>query len=209
MAIEHLARTTYATLPWKNGRGKTDEIHLSPQGASREDFEVRISSAPIIEDGAFSSFPGAERVITLIEGEELELDFGRFRHRLLPFAPFRFDTGLAPTGRPVKGAVRVFNVMANRRRWLHVAQQVLAGPGSHEIPPDDLVVVFAISGSWSLDAFTAQGALCLAERDTAVLRKEAAALLASDGSKQARALVLRLRSAVAFEEACNTDGIDV
>ncbi|MBP0580655.1 HutD family protein [Labrys sp. LIt4] len=198
MAIEHLARATYATLPWKNGRGETDEIYLLPQGGSREDFEVRISSAPIIEDGAFSSFPGAERVITLIEGEELDLDFGDSRHRLLPFAPFRFDTGLAPTGRPVKGAVRVFNVMASRQCWHHAAQRVLAGPGSHEIPPDDLVVVFSVSGSWSLDT-TTRGALRLAERDTVILREEAAALRASDGGRKARALVLRLRSAVALQ----------
>ncbi|MFC2252654.1 HutD family protein [Labrys portucalensis] len=199
MAIEHLARTAYATLPWKNGRGETDEIYLSPQGGSRDDFEVRISSAPILEDGAFSSFPGAERVITLIEGEELELDFGQSKHRLLPFAPFRFDTGLFPVGRPVKGPVRVFNVMASRQHWHHVGQQVLAGSDSHAVPPGDLVVIFAISGSWNLDT-TTRGALRLAERDTVVLRREAAALLASDGDRKARALVLRLRSAIAFEE---------
>ena len=194
MAVEHLARTTYATLPWKNGRGETDEIYLSPPDGSREDFEVRISSAPILEDGAFSSFPGAERVITLIEGEELELDFGPSRHRLLPFAPFRFDTGLAPIGRPIKGPVRVFNLMASRRRWRHVGQTILAGPGDYEIPPDDLVVVFAASGTWSLE-LAGQDTLHLTERDTAVLAGEGQASLAARGSTDARALILHLHSA--------------
>ncbi|QEN86272.1 HutD family protein [Labrys sp. KNU-23] len=193
MAVEHLARITYATLPWKNGRGETDEIFLSPPGASRDDFEVRISSAPIIEDGAFSSFPGAERVITLIEGEELELDFESSTHRLLPLAPFRFDTGLAPIGRPVKGPVRVFNVMASRKRWRHVAQDVLAGPGEHIIPADDLVVVFAASGTWSLTP-AAQASLHLAPRDTVLLSVEEPAFLAAQNGREARAVILRMRS---------------
>lgn len=193
MAVEHLARTAYATLPWKNGRGETDEIYLSPPNGSRDGFEIRISSAPIIEDGAFSSFPGAERVITLIEGEELELDFGHARHRLLPFTPFRFDTGLAPIGRPVKRPVRVFNVMASRRRWRHVAQDVLAGPGSYEIPPDDLVVVFAASGTWCLKP-ARQAALRLEPRDTAVLSAEEPAFLAAQGGGEPHAIVLRMTS---------------
>lgn len=194
MAIEHLARTTYATLPWKNGRGETDEIYLSPPGGSRENFEVRISSAPILEDGAFSSFPGAERVITLIEGEALELDFGHSSHRLLPFAPFRFDTGLAPIGRPVTGPVRVFNVMADRRRWRHVAQTLLPGPGDHEIPPGDLVVVFAVKGPWSARV-AGNNPLHLAERDTMLLTGEGSAVLAAHGNGEACALVLHLNPA--------------
>ncbi|WP_449044735.1 HutD/Ves family protein [Paracoccus versutus] len=113
----HLPASTYRTMPWKNGTGATDEIWLWPPRSDRDAFSIRISRAPILADGGFSAFAGADRVITLIEGAGLVLDFGHRREHLAPLAPFRFDTGLAPQGRPVGGPVRVFNVMADRNDW--------------------------------------------------------------------------------------------
>lgn len=105
----------FTTMPWKNGRGATAEIARSPAtGAGCGfDFDWRISVAPVIEDGSFSTFPGVERTIMVIDGAgmELELSNGR-RHRLLPWTPFTYDGGESVHGRLIDGPVRDFNVMA-------------------------------------------------------------------------------------------------
>ena len=76
MKLTHLTQDAYETRPWKNGKGLTTEIYRSSTGADQGDFDIRISLAPITEDGPFSPFPGADRRITLIEGAGLDLDFG-------------------------------------------------------------------------------------------------------------------------------------
>ncbi|GIQ81938.1 uncharacterised protein family HutD/Ves, partial [Kipferlia bialata] len=57
-------------MPWKNGKGSTAEILVSPPGTSlaKMDFTYRLSSAPVTEDGSFSHFPGFQRILLPIEG---------------------------------------------------------------------------------------------------------------------------------------------
>ena len=80
------------TLPvsrWRNGGGETREIISFPHESP--DFSWRISIATIATDGAFSRFPGIDRVITLLEGEGVELDAeGKYRQLLLRNQPFAF-----------------------------------------------------------------------------------------------------------------------
>lgn len=59
----------FKTMPWKNGRGQTSEIAISPPDAGLENFSWRLSSAPILESGPFSLFPACNRLLTLLEGE--------------------------------------------------------------------------------------------------------------------------------------------
>lgn len=136
-----LPASDYQTMPWKNGKGATDEVWLWPQGASRDDFQIRISRAPIVAEGAFSSFAGIERVITLIEGQGLALDFGASTQELAPFQPLRFDSGLAPEGRPINGPVRVLNVMARRSDWTIAQARILPETASIRAP---LIIIFAL-----------------------------------------------------------------
>ncbi|MEF9605958.1 HutD family protein [Paracoccus sp. PXZ] len=137
----HLPASAYRTMPWKNGTGATDEVWLWPPRGDRDAFSIRISRAPILTDGGFSAFAGADRVITLIEGAGLVLDFGSRSEHLAPLAPFRFDTGLAPVGRPVGGPVRVFNVMADRDAWT-IARAAVLEKGMDEAA--GLTVLFAL-----------------------------------------------------------------
>ncbi|MDN3713725.1 HutD family protein [Paracoccus cavernae] len=180
----HLPANGYRTMPWKNGRGATDEVWLWPEDADREDFSIRISRAPITDDGGFSAFEGADRVITLIEGRGLGLDFAEGQHRIAPHVPFQFDTGLAPFGRPLGGPVRVFNVMARRADWVIADARVTEEPAEWQ---GDLVVAFALAP---------QSILCggeeitLAAQDTVVLR-DPARVLATKGP----VLVVTLRAA--------------
>ncbi|WP_199259860.1 HutD/Ves family protein [Paracoccus binzhouensis] len=179
----HLPETGYRTLPWKNGAGRTDEIWLWPPGADRDAFSIRISRAPIPQDGAFSSFQGADRVITVIEGLGLDLDFGPEARRLEPLDPFRFDTALAPVGRPLGGAVRVFNVMADRRDW-RIVGAGLARAGDSVTA--GLLVILALEAQ---RIRIGQADRALAAQDTAVCRAAGPVRLGG------RALAVRLEPA--------------
>ncbi len=117
MVLRHLPAAGYDTQPWKNGQGVTDEVLLLPEGASRDGFDLRISRASICARGLFSAFPGADRIITVIEGAGLRLDFVDRSVTLAPLEPFAFDTGQTPDGLPLGQGVRVFNVMAARDVW--------------------------------------------------------------------------------------------
>ncbi len=146
MTIRFYPAADYVRLPWKNGAGRTDEICLLPDGATRDRFEIRVSSAPITSRGRFSAFPGADRVITLIEGRELALEFERETVTLKPFQPCAFDTGLAPVGNPGGGAVRVVNMMANRAHWAIADTRVLTDDARLEPGPGGLIFVIALDG---------------------------------------------------------------
>lgn len=188
MTIRHLPASGYDAQPWKNGTGTTDEICRLPEGASRDDFALRASRASITEPGAFSAFPGVDRVITLIEGEGLSLDFGDRITRLAPEEPFRFDSGLMPVGVPKGGPVRVVNVMARRSAWFIASARIVTG--AVELPPDHLSVVFALRGLWRIGDAT--GTATLSCHDSAFC--DAAARLAPEGA--GAALLVSLTPAV-------------
>ncbi len=60
-------------VPWRNGRGVTEEIAIWPGGASFEngDFDGRISKAGVTEPGPFSEFLGFDRVLVVTSGAGL------------------------------------------------------------------------------------------------------------------------------------------
>lgn len=183
MTIRHLPASGYDARPWKNGTGTTDEICLLPEGANREDFSLRVSRATIADPGAFSSFPGMDRVITVIEGNGLTLDFGAQVANLAPEEPFRFDSGLTPVGAPTEGPLRVVNVMASRSEWMISAVRIVAG--SADLPADHLTVVFALRGVWRITDATAT--VTLHPHDTAL--SDASARLVPEGAAAAALLV--------------------
>jgi len=170
MTIRSFPANGYATQPWKNGQGATDEICLLPEGATRDGFSLRVSRATIAEPGLFSAFPDVERTIALIEGAGLALDFGDRTVRLEPWKSSTFDSGLTPVGRPEGGPVRVLNVMGTRGTWL-------PGPARLEREATDLApaagglaVVFALQGATHLTA--GSETLAMAEGDSALLDGE-------------------------------------
>src|SRR5471032_2321477 len=61
--------------PWKNGGGVTRELAAFPPHSNFADFIWRVSVADVHADGAFSTFPGIDRQIALLEGAGLTLRF--------------------------------------------------------------------------------------------------------------------------------------
>jgi environmental stress-induced protein Ves len=66
----------YRKMAWKNGKGATSEIAIDPPDAEfpDEDFNWRLSSAVLSEDGAFSKFPGYCRLLWIWKGSGMVLN---------------------------------------------------------------------------------------------------------------------------------------
>lgn len=105
-------------VPWRNGRGVTEELAIGPSGASfeRGDFDWRISKAGVTEPGPFSAFPGFDRVLMVTSGGGLDLDHGGAAPsaHLPPLAPYRFSGDWPTSAALVDGAVTDFNVITRR-----------------------------------------------------------------------------------------------
>lgn len=100
--------------PWRNGGGVTRELASHPKVASAQDgaWDWRVSIADVSKAGDFSTFPGMERVITIIDGELLLLTVDGEEHPLEKYRPFRFSGEAASSATLPTGDIRDLNVIA-------------------------------------------------------------------------------------------------
>jgi len=134
----------YQTSPWKNGGGITHEITRKAVGDS---WEWRLSIAEVASDGPFSHFPGMSRILTVIEGEGIDLHspYGIQKARLNQ--PILFSGDLDVNSTLVSGAIRDFNLIYDSK-VVSAVVQVLSGPG--KIDTTDATTGFlCLSGSVS------------------------------------------------------------
>lgn len=104
--------------PWKNGLGRTREMAVQPSAAGSDDFLWRISIAEVDSAAPFSSFPGIDRQIALLDGAgfTMTLDDGRVHALTTPFAPFAFAGEAKVEVTLAGGPTRDFNLMLHRAR---------------------------------------------------------------------------------------------
>ena len=149
--LQVLKPSDYKAVPWKNGGGVTNDVLLLPKGSTQDNFDIRLSLAPIVTEGAFSAFPGIDRHITLLSQQALSLVFGADVRPLKRLEPMYFDSALQPTSKLADGAVQVFNIMTRRGRW---NAQVMPATGANEpllaAPDGGLVVLHAVTGVWQV-----------------------------------------------------------
>ena len=102
--------------PWKNGLGSTRDIAVQTSVDGNGDFLWRASIAEVDSAAPFSSFPGIDRHIVLLDGAgfRMTLDDGRTHALTTPLQPFAFpgEAGVAVV--LAGGATRDFNLMVNR-----------------------------------------------------------------------------------------------
>jgi environmental stress-induced protein Ves len=153
--IRVLAPHNYRVMPWKNGGGTTTEIYIHPNGADWDDFDWRVGIADIARSGTFSSFPGIDRSIMLLDcpersGMRLTIDGVEFElplHRFVRFAGEATTTG-ALLGAPV----RDFNVMSRRANVRHVCGiEVLAARDTFEPDGSGWKFVYVVDGACSVE----------------------------------------------------------
>lgn len=95
-------------VPWKNGGGTTREIASGRMG---DQTVWRLSRADVVQDGAFSNFAGLVRVLTVVSGSGMELEFPDETLDAEPWDPVRFDGGLNVHSRLKDGPLTDLNLM--------------------------------------------------------------------------------------------------
>ncbi|MCM5552226.1 HutD family protein [Pleomorphomonas sp. NRK KF1] len=147
MSLRLLTAADFRRLPWQNGRGTT--LELVRHDDATDALLWRLSIADVVEPGPFSPLPGIDRVITLIDGDGFDLDFGGAQPGLAlrPFEPLAFSGDWRTTATAVHGPSRDFNVMTARGKLS--AEVEVAGT---ELPPAELAYVYAARGGVTVTA---------------------------------------------------------
>jgi environmental stress-induced protein Ves len=112
--LQRIAVARLPTEPWRNGYGTTRTVATGGV-ASAAGWIWRVSVADVTRDGPFSTFPGVDRYLALLEGNGVIL-YGDARTarvcRIGEVAVFAGEETL--DARLVDGPVRVWNVMVAR-----------------------------------------------------------------------------------------------
>lgn len=140
--MKRLTKLDFKTMPWKNGGGITTELFRYP---NEGEFLFRLSRAEVTQDGAFSSFPGIDRYLYLLNGQGCTLSFPDQEVPLLTDSSPLFFPGEVPVFCKLRqGAIQDFNVMINRR-WGEASVKVIKG---HQGP---LELQSVQDGLWAYD----------------------------------------------------------
>lgn len=140
-------------VPWKNGGGITRELAVQPPGATMEAFDWRVSIAEVSEGGPFSSFPGIDRVLTVIEGAGLSLSIdGRTAVTMDAASPPLAFPGEARCEASLKfGPIRDLNVMVRRGAYRAHARRRSLDAGDALTCTSEatlLLALEAVAASW-------------------------------------------------------------
>ncbi|MBD1551638.1 HutD family protein [Pseudomonas typographi] len=107
----------YPCMPWKNGGGSTQEI-TRDGGAGLDGFGWRLSIADIAASGGFSRFAGYQRVITVLQGQGMQLTVDGAPSRVLrPFDAFAFNGDSDVACQLLGGPIRDFNLIYAPSRY--------------------------------------------------------------------------------------------
>ncbi|MCG8490923.1 MAG: HutD family protein [Sneathiellales bacterium] len=107
MKNQFFERDSLSPVLWKNGGGITREIATSKDG----DPFWRLSIADVTAEGAFSVFPGLQRILTVVEGKGMILLGDEETIHARPLTPLSFSGSLPVTGKLVEGPVQNFNLI--------------------------------------------------------------------------------------------------
>lgn len=163
-------------MPWKNGGGETAEIAVFPRGAGLEDFGWRLSMARVAADGPFSSFPGIERTLTVLEGVGFRLTVDGVEHLLTPeSAPLRFPGDAPASAALLGGAVTDLNVMTRRGAFRHEVRRVELAAGEQV----SVSAGFVLCLSGGCEVLSDDEIVALAMDDCLIAENETVVLLTS------------------------------
>lgn len=133
-------------MPWKNGMGSTVEL-LKQNLLGRDEFAWRLSIADVTIDGEFSNFSGYERILLLLEGNGVTLEFNNKQQSAdlidrLHCAQFRGEDRTIASLHD--GPIKDFNIMTLRS---HCWSNVIAHNNSSTRNIDvicDVLLVYAV-----------------------------------------------------------------
>lgn len=123
--MQILRAANYKVMPWKNGLGSTTEIAIFPADAKVDDFDWRVSMAQVTSDGPFSSFPGIDRSLLVLEGDGIVLDVADHETVRIDRNSIHSFPGDQPTSATlINGPIVDLNIMSRRGRIQHRVQRI-------------------------------------------------------------------------------------
>ncbi|MFT3755147.1 MAG: HutD family protein [Pseudoxanthomonas sp.] len=157
---------------WKNGLGWTREIARGNAlpNTNPSDWDWRLSIAEIEQDSAFSSFPGIDRELALLQGHGLRLRFddGQLQELTLPGQRCRFAGERGVTGELIDGPTLDFNLMWRREAMTaELLHRPLVGTMVFFAEPGTQWALYLLAGQARFDDNS--GLPPLAAGDTAIL----------------------------------------
>lgn len=115
--LQCLRAQDYPRMPWKNGGGFTEEI-TRDAGDGLDGFGWRLSIADIEASGGFSSFAGYQRIISVLQGDGMQLTVdGEQGRPLLPFDAYAFKGESQVSCTLLGGRIRDFNLIYAPARY--------------------------------------------------------------------------------------------
>ena len=133
-----------ASVPWKNGGGVT---RLLAASGDQTQTHWRLSLAEIQKDGPFSTFPGWERILTIVDGDGIDLTGDGNTLRARPWVPLEFSGDIALHGTLPGRASQAFNLMYDGTSFS--ASVTALSPGEISCP-DGTNILYCHHGSVSL-----------------------------------------------------------
>jgi environmental stress-induced protein Ves len=189
--VRVIRASEYRRMRWKNGLGETAEIAIAPEGAALDRFAWRVSMARIEAAGPFSSFPGIDRTLAVLDGAGFRLAVdGLPVVELTPdSAPFPFRGDSAAAATLLGGPVTDLNVMTRRTDWWQRVRRFGSGERLPLRAAGATALVVCAAGSARL---TAGGATVeLGALDTLVLC-EPSPMIEADGAAPGRLLLAEI-----------------
>lgn len=173
---------------WANGMGVTTEIAVHPADASLDDFHWRVSVARMVEDTSFSTMPGIDRTLVVVDGAGIDLAVGSAQLRRLDTSsePFSFPGDMPTFGHVVNGPISNFNVMTCRQHGNHHVERVVVS-GTVPVWTTGVTIIHAVN------ALTA-GVFELATGDTATVSGPSVCLYLE--GHEANAIIVRINPAI-------------
>ncbi len=152
MTLRRFARGELPATSWRNGGGTTREIVSWPPYAEPDAFDWRVSIATIAASGPFSTFPGVERTIMLLDGDGVRLRSDGFDQALdVPHEPFAFDGEAAVECTLLGGTSSDLNLMVRRgqgRAELRILEDTMTLEASEH------GMLMCIEGQWRVGGGT-------------------------------------------------------
>ncbi len=167
---------------WANGGGVTYQVLAGPEGAGMEDFDWRVSFAEVASEGAFSRFPGVDRVLVLTRGRGMVLEVDGQPMDVRRFEPVHFPGEVGVRSRLTHGPTEDLNIMTRRGRVDATVGIITMREGLEFPAPGAIEIIAVLEGNCALVAYPE---LPLGPRDCLLLR---------DGlALQGRATLARIR----------------
>ena len=118
-----LTSNQFTTNPWKNGGGVTHEIARQEKDGA---WVWRLSIAEVASDGPFSQFEGLSRILTVIEGNGINLQTPNGILSVAPLHPVHFSGDIVVDSKLNDGAIRDLNVIYDSR-FIEASVEVVTG----------------------------------------------------------------------------------